>query len=65
MGKVGVITSSRKWINEEITIVVECVEYQVGVVEYSDDWSPFKPSPFDKVGESDEEEDIESGCGSR
>ncbi|CAH1450255.1 unnamed protein product [Lactuca virosa] len=59
MGMVGVITSARKWINEEITIVADGVEYQVGVVKYTDDWSPFKPIPFDKVEESDDEEDIE------
>lgn len=60
MGKVGVITSNRKWINEELTIISNGVEYKVGVVEYTDDWSPFKPLPFDKVEEyDDDEEDVE------
>ncbi|KAL4592392.1 hypothetical protein LXL04_005384 [Taraxacum kok-saghyz] len=57
MGKVGVITSARTWINTVATIKVEGQEFQVGVVEYTDDWSPFKPAQFDKVEESDEEEE--------
>ncbi|CAH1437071.1 unnamed protein product [Lactuca virosa] len=60
MGKVGVITSNRKWINEELMINSNGVEYKVGVVEYTDEWTPFKPLPFDKVEDSDDdEEDVE------
>lgn len=55
MGKVGVITSERKWINDEITIIANGVKYRVGIVDYTDDWSPFKPLPFDKVEESNDE----------
>lgn len=33
------------------------VVYQIGMVEYTDDWSPFKPDLFDKVEESDDEEE--------
>ncbi|KAL4562130.1 hypothetical protein LXL04_034324 [Taraxacum kok-saghyz] len=55
MGKVGVLTSSRRWINEEITISANWNMFWIGVVEYTDDWSPFKPVPFDKVEESDAE----------
>ncbi|KAI3751227.1 hypothetical protein L2E82_22275 [Cichorium intybus] len=57
MGKVGVLTSEKKWINEEVTIKSNGMEYRVGVVEYTDDWSPFKPVPFDKVEESEDEEE--------
>ncbi|KAL4576222.1 hypothetical protein LXL04_012313 [Taraxacum kok-saghyz] len=59
MGKVGVLTSEQKWINEEITVKAGGIEYKVGIVEYTDDWSPFKPLPFDKVEESDEEDQNE------
>lgn len=61
MGKVGILTTRRTWINEEITIKVSDVEYRVGVVEYMDDLSPFNPTSFDKVEESEEEEDHEEG----
>ncbi|KAI3511061.1 hypothetical protein L1887_18204 [Cichorium endivia] len=33
--------------------------FKIGVVEYTDDWSPFKPCSFDKVVESDDEEQEE------
>ncbi|KAI3496581.1 hypothetical protein L1887_38946 [Cichorium endivia] len=59
MGKVGVLTSRRRWINEEVTVTVEGKMYQVGVVEYTDDWSPFKQCPFDRTVESEEEDDGE------
>ncbi|KAI3524749.1 hypothetical protein L1887_03412 [Cichorium endivia] len=32
---------------------------EVGVVEYTDDWSPFKQCPFDRTDESEEEDDGE------
>ncbi|CAH1442453.1 unnamed protein product [Lactuca virosa] len=56
MGKVGVLTSEKKWINEEITITADDVKHQIGVVEYTDDWSPFKPVPFDKVDDDSDDE---------
>lgn len=60
MGKVGILTTRKTWINEDVTIEVSNTKYKVGVVEYTDDWSPFKPVPFDKVEESnDEEEDYD------
>ncbi|CAH1416427.1 unnamed protein product [Lactuca virosa] len=57
MGKVGVLTSKMTWINEEITIIAGGETITVGVVEYTDDWSPFKPLPFDKVEEESVDED--------
>ncbi|CAI9302488.1 unnamed protein product [Lactuca saligna] len=57
MGKVVVLTSNIKWINEEISIIADEVEYRIGIVEYTDDWSVFKPLLFDKVKESDDEEE--------
>ncbi|CAH1447673.1 unnamed protein product [Lactuca virosa] len=60
MGKVGVITSQRKWINEEISIMADGKYYKLGVVEYTDDCSPFHPLPFDKVVEDSDEDEIGS-----
>ncbi|CAH1420902.1 unnamed protein product [Lactuca virosa] len=37
MGKVGVLTSVWRWINDEITITSNGRECKVGVVEYTDD----------------------------
>ncbi|CAH1452516.1 unnamed protein product [Lactuca virosa] len=31
-------------------------EYTIGIVEYTDDWSPFHPAPFDKVEVNSDEE---------
>ncbi|CAH1414254.1 unnamed protein product [Lactuca virosa] len=63
MGKVGVITSKMKWINEEVQIRVNDALYLVGVVEYIDDWSPFKPCQFDKEDDKDlEEGEFRSGA---
>ncbi|CAI9292527.1 unnamed protein product [Lactuca saligna] len=59
MGKVGIITSARRWINEEVKVSAGGEIICVGVVEYTDDWSPFMPLQFDKTIESDEEDDTE------
>ncbi|CAH1412514.1 unnamed protein product [Lactuca virosa] len=56
MEKVSVLTSERKWINTEVTVVADGKTYKIGVVEYTDDWSPFLPAPFDKVDEESGEE---------
>ncbi|KAI3510782.1 hypothetical protein L1887_17919 [Cichorium endivia] len=56
MGKVGVLTSYNKWINEHVKISCNGVVSYVGVVEYTDDWSPFTPQPFDQVEELDEDD---------
>lgn len=62
-GKVGVLTPSRRWINEEIRINSNGQEFRIEVVEYTDDWSPFKPASFDKVVESeDDDEDLGAVC---
>ncbi|CAH1448572.1 unnamed protein product [Lactuca virosa] len=61
MRKVGVFTSARRWINEEITVNSNGCEFKVGIVEYTDDWSPFKPAPFDKVDHSEEEDNNTKG----
>ncbi|KAI3511296.1 hypothetical protein L1887_18445 [Cichorium endivia] len=61
MGKVGILTSSKRWINEEITVTANGEAFGIGIVEYTDDWSPFKPCPFDRTVQSeDEEEDGDS-----
>ncbi|KAI3496019.1 hypothetical protein L1887_38369 [Cichorium endivia] len=58
IGKVGVLMSQPKWINEEVTIMEDRKAFTVGVVEYTYDWSPFHHAPFDKVeDESDENDD--------
>lgn len=57
MEKFGVLTSARRWINDEITVNSNGCEFKAGVVEYTDDQSPFKPDPFDKVDDSEEEDD--------
>ncbi|KAI3511765.1 hypothetical protein L1887_18923 [Cichorium endivia] len=36
--------------------------FRIGVVEYMDDWSPFKECPFDRTVESDEEAEDEEEC---
>lgn len=59
MGKIGVLTSQRKWINDTVTIIAEGKIFIVGVVENTDDWYPFHPAPFDKV-EEDSEDDTDS-----
>ncbi|CAH1443033.1 unnamed protein product [Lactuca virosa] len=59
MGKVGFFTSRRTWINETVQVTVEGKTYSVGIVEYTDDWSPIHPAPFDKVEEDSEEDDID------
>ncbi|KAI3496778.1 hypothetical protein L1887_39153 [Cichorium endivia] len=53
MGKVGILTSRKKWINEEITVMANNENFQIGVVEYTDG-SPFKPCPFDKMDSSED-----------
>ncbi|CAH1447997.1 unnamed protein product [Lactuca virosa] len=56
MGKVGVLTTEKRWINETVNIMADGISFTVGVVEYIDDWSPFHPVPFDKVVEESEDE---------
>nr|KAJ0191688.1 hypothetical protein LSAT_V11C800406980 [Lactuca sativa] len=58
MGKVGVITSSKNWINEVVRINVDGTVYGVGVVENTEDWSPFKSCQFEKMEDGSEFE----GC---
>lgn len=57
MGKVGVLTTEKRWINETVNIMADGISFTVGVVEYTDDWSPFHPVPFDKVVEESEDEE--------
>lgn len=37
MEKFGVLTSARRWINDEITVNSNGCEFKAGVVEYTDD----------------------------
>ncbi|KAI3515408.1 hypothetical protein L1887_14303 [Cichorium endivia] len=55
MGKVGILTPRRQWINEEIMVDGGGKMYKLGVVEYTDDWSPFKECPYDNTVDSEEE----------
>ncbi|CAI9300227.1 unnamed protein product [Lactuca saligna] len=57
MGNVGVLTTKKRWINETVNIMADGISFMVGVVEYTDDWSPFHPVPFDKVVEESEDEE--------
>ncbi|XP_042753995.1 uncharacterized protein LOC122195844 [Lactuca sativa] len=59
MGNVGIITSLKNWINEEVKIYVEGETYKVGVVEYTEGWSPFKPGHFDRAEDDLKAEDSE------
>ncbi|KAI3499788.1 hypothetical protein L1887_35598 [Cichorium endivia] len=43
--------------NEELMVEAGGETFKIGVVEYTDDWSPFKPCSFDKTVESDDEEE--------
>ncbi|KAI3524144.1 hypothetical protein L1887_02796 [Cichorium endivia] len=45
------------WLNILVTIMADGASFTVGVVEYTDDWSPFHPCPFDKVEEDSDDED--------
>ncbi|KAI3521228.1 hypothetical protein L1887_10689 [Cichorium endivia] len=67
MGKVGVVTSRRVWINEELLVEAGGKTFKVGVVEYTDDWSPFHEFPYDKTveyeDEAEEDEDEEESEG--
>ncbi|KAI3511170.1 hypothetical protein L1887_18314 [Cichorium endivia] len=63
MGKVGVLTSRRSWINEEVSVMANGRIFHVGVVEYTDDWSPFRPCPFDKTVDSDDDVDEDDSEG--
>lgn len=51
MGKVGVLTSEKKWINDQTTVCANGEIFSIGVVEYTDNWSPFHPVPYDKVND--------------
>lgn len=57
MGKVGIITSEMRWINEEVRVSAGGEIICVGIVEYTVNWSPFTPLQFDKTIESDGEDD--------
>ncbi|KAI3791757.1 hypothetical protein L2E82_05620 [Cichorium intybus] len=48
IGKVGVLTKYNSWINEEICIIHGERKFNIGVMEYTDEWSPFclGPVPF-------------------
>lgn len=60
MGKIGIPTSQRSWINDQVTIIVDGKTYNIGVVEYTDDWSPFHRVPFEKVeDESEDDSDVD------
>lgn len=59
MGKFGVITSRKKWVNEEFQISVNGELHSVRVVEYTDDWLPFKPCLFEKMARKYDSEDSE------
>ncbi|KAI3523154.1 hypothetical protein L1887_01211 [Cichorium endivia] len=53
MGKAIIITTRRRWINEEVQVSAHGKTFSVGVVEYTDDRSPFVPCLFDKVVEDE------------
>ena len=59
MGKVGVITSRKKWVNEEFQINVDGELHSVRVVEYTDDWLSFKPCLFEKMAGKYDSKDSE------
>lgn len=66
MGKVGVITSRKTWINEEVQISVDRAVFVARVIEYFEDCSPFNSNHFDKDAndsnsEKSVEEDVEKG----
>ncbi|KAI3516229.1 hypothetical protein L1887_15140 [Cichorium endivia] len=63
MGIVGVLTSRKNWINEVVTVTANGLVFQVGVVEYTDDWSPFKTCSHDKNNMLDDEDDIDDSDG--
>ncbi|CAH1436992.1 unnamed protein product [Lactuca virosa] len=56
-GKVRVITSIRKKINEEFSGSINGISYKIGVSEIEEDWYPFKPFTTYHLAESDDDED--------
>ncbi|CAH1423988.1 unnamed protein product [Lactuca virosa] len=59
MGKVGVLTLEKKWINDQTTACANDEIFSIGVVEYTDDWSPFHLVPYEKVDDESDKEDEE------
>lgn len=57
--KVGILTTIRRRINEEITILADGRCIKIGIIEFDEEWFPFKFDPQEKFSESDEEGDDE------
>ncbi|CAH1418414.1 unnamed protein product [Lactuca virosa] len=54
MIKIGIITSYRRWINEEVNAVANGKTIRIGVFEFADEWSPFGTSSSHEVEDSSE-----------
>lgn len=46
MGKVGILTTLKVWINEEVSVIEGGRMFKIRVMEYIDEWSPFSSGPF-------------------
>ncbi|KAL4581815.1 hypothetical protein LXL04_006346 [Taraxacum kok-saghyz] len=62
--QMGILTKSQRWLNAEVAVTVEGNHFNVGVVEFDKNWSPFSNNTFmgsdsssDKQ-ENDEDEGI-------
>ncbi|KAL4569955.1 hypothetical protein LXL04_025604 [Taraxacum kok-saghyz] len=56
--KLCILTTSRKRINEEITVIVDRVSLRIGIFEVEDDWVPFQPFADTSPPPSDDDDDI-------
>ncbi|KAL4570731.1 hypothetical protein LXL04_026392 [Taraxacum kok-saghyz] len=54
--KFCILTSSRRKINEELSLMLNGNEYKIGCFEIEDGWAPFSPATFPD-SETEEEED--------
>ncbi|CAH1441469.1 unnamed protein product [Lactuca virosa] len=52
--KIGILTTRRKRINEEILVAVEGEILKLGIIELDEDWYPFKFDPDDEFYEKDD-----------
>ncbi|KAL4587663.1 hypothetical protein LXL04_000535 [Taraxacum kok-saghyz] len=55
-GKLCILTSVRKKINEDMVVLIDNVKHCIGVFEVDDNWMPFRR--FERLPDSDSDEDM-------
>nr|KAJ0203968.1 hypothetical protein LSAT_V11C500292530 [Lactuca sativa] len=70
--KIGILTKRKTRINEEVTAKFEGKEYRLGIIEFDEDWFPFRFDPSEdylektdtkKNDDDPEEDDVEMAVG--